>query len=53
MTSESEIQFSAMPYGEFLEYVEVIAAGVHKDGWLPDYIVGIGRRAGSCNLFIT
>ena len=43
MTSESEIQFSAMPYGEFLEYVEVIAAGVHKDGWLPDYIVGISR----------
>jgi hypoxanthine phosphoribosyltransferase len=43
MTAPAPPRLSPIPYETFVADVQAIAAAIETDGWLPDFIVGIGR----------
>jgi hypoxanthine phosphoribosyltransferase len=43
MTEAPAIKFTHIGYDRFLADIESLARGIDERGWLPDYIVGIGR----------
>jgi len=43
MTGSPPPQLTPIAYDTFVADVQAIAAALGKDGWLPDFIVGIGR----------
>lgn len=43
MTDDSEIKLSPVDYDDFLAGIEELAVKIEAGGWLPDFIVGIGR----------
>jgi hypoxanthine phosphoribosyltransferase len=39
----TEPELAYIPYPEFVADVQAVAEALQRDGWRPDYIVGIGR----------